>query len=141
MRHPSIVHHGAVTGVTGFFHQLQMDDEHALLIINCGLFQGTKTSPEGRAGANRLAIDFPLDGINALVATHAHIDHVGRMPDHLAAGFKDPILFSEPSTKPMPIVLEDAFKLDFSCDQKQLKRDLKLIEQRIAALPYKQWSA
>lgn len=138
MRYPSIVHHGAVTGVTGSCHQLQMDDEHALL-IDCGLFQGAETSPEGRAGAGKLAIDFSLDGIKALVATHVHIDHVGRIPYLLAAGFKGPILCSEPSAKLLPIVLEDAFKLGFSRDQKQVERYLKLIEQRIVALPYKQW--
>ncbi|UFQ99149.1 MBL fold metallo-hydrolase RNA specificity domain-containing protein [Pseudomonas wenzhouensis] len=138
MRYPSIVHHGAVTGVTGSCHQLQMDDEHALL-IDCGLFQGAETSPEGRAGADKLAIDFSLDGIKALVATHVHIDHVGRIPYLLAAGFKGPILCSEPSAKLLPIVLEDAFKLGFSRDQKQVERYLKLIEQRIVALPYRQW--
>ncbi|MDI5993262.1 MBL fold metallo-hydrolase [Pseudomonas sp. MDMC216] len=138
MQYPSIVHHGAVTGVTGSCHQLQMDDEHALL-IDCGLFQGAETSPEGRAGAGKLAIDFSLDGIKALVATHVHIDHVGRIPYLLAAGFKGPILCSEPSAKLLPIVLEDAFKLGFSRDQKQVERYLKLIEQRIVALPYKQW--
>ncbi|CAM3788953.1 metallo-beta-lactamase family protein [Ectopseudomonas alcaliphila] len=115
-----------------------MDDEHALL-IDCGLFQGAETSPEGRAGAAKLAIDFSLDGIKALVATHVHIDHVGRIPYLLAAGFKGPILCSEPSAKLLPIVLEDAFKLGFSRDQKQVERYLKLIEQRIVALPYKQW--
>jgi metallo-beta-lactamase family protein len=115
-----------------------MDDEHALL-IDCGLFQGAETSPEGRAGAGKLAIDFSLDGIKALVATHVHIDHVGRIPYLLAAGFKGPILCSEPSAKLLPIVLEDAFKLGFSRDQKQVERYLKLIEQHIVALPYKQW--
>lgn len=138
MRYPDILHHGAVSGVTGSCHQLQMDDEHALL-IDCGLFQGAETSPEGRAGAGKLAIDFSLDGIKALVATHVHIDHVGRIPYLLAAGFKGPILCSEPSAKLLPIVLEDAFKLVFSRDQKQVERYLKLIEQRIVALLYKQW--
>jgi metallo-beta-lactamase family protein len=138
VRYPSIVHHGAVTGVTGSCHQLQMSQEHALL-VDCGLFQGAETSPEGRAGTGNLAIDFPLDTIKALVATHVHIDHVGRIPYLLAAGFSGPVLCSEPSAKLLPIVLEDAFKLGFSRDQKQVERYLKLIEQRIIALPYKQW--
>lgn len=138
MRYPSILHHGAVFGVTGSCHQLQMDAEHALL-VDCGLFQGAETSPEGRAGANRLDIEFSLAGIRALVATHVHIDHVGRIPYLLAAGFKDPILCSEPSAKLLPIVLEDAFKLGFSRDQAKVARYLKLIEQRIVALPYKTW--
>lgn len=138
MTYPQILHHGAVSGVTGSCHQLQVDAEHALL-IDCGLFQGAETSVKGRAGANNLAIDFPLVGIKALIATHVHIDHVGRIPYLLAAGFKGPILCSEPSAKLLPIVLEDAFKLGFSRDQKQVERYLKLIQQRIIALPYKSW--
>lgn len=140
MRYPSIIHHGAVTGVTGSCHQLLMDDGFSLL-VDCGLFQGAETSPDGNARAGQLAIDFPIEGIKALVATHVHIDHVGRIPYLLAAGFKGPILCSEPSAKLLPIVLEDAFKLGISRDQKQVERYLKLIKQRIVALPYKQWFA
>lgn len=138
MAYPDILHHGAKDGVTGSCHQLLMDPEHSLL-IDCGLFQGAETSAEGKSAADRLAIEFPLDTIKALVATHVHIDHVGRIPYLLAAGFKGPILCSEPSAKLLPIVLEEAFKLDFSRDQKQVERYLKLVEQRIIALPYKTW--
>src|SRR5690606_2198717 len=74
-----------------------------------------------------------------LVATHVHSDHVGRIPGLLAAGFKGPILCSEPSAKLLPIVLEDAFKLGVSRDQKQVERYINLIEQRIIALPYQTW--
>lgn len=138
MSYPQILHHGAIAGVTGSCHQLQMDAEHGLL-IDCGLFQGAEVSPEGRAGANNLAIDFPLTGINALVATHVHIDHVGHIPYLLATGFSGPILCSEPSAKLLPIVLEDAFKLGFSRDQQQVERYLQLLERRIIALPYDSW--
>ena len=138
MQYPIIFHHGAVKGVTGSCHQLQMDDANGLL-VDCGLFQGAETSSAGQASAETLAIDFALDGIQALIATHVHIDHVGRIPYLLAAGFKGPILCSEPSARLLPIVLEDAFKLGFSRDQKQVERYLKLIEPRIVALPYKHW--
>jgi metallo-beta-lactamase family protein len=138
MSYPTIVHHGAADGVTGSCHQLVMQASNSLL-VDCGLFQGAETSPGGKAGVDRLAIDFSIEGIKALIATHVHIDHVGRIPYLLAAGFKGPILCSEPSTKLLPIVLEDAFKLGFSRDQKQVERYLKLIEQRIIALPYKTW--
>lgn len=138
MDYPDILHHGAKDGVTGSCHQLLMDSQHSLL-IDCGLFQGAETSAEGKSAADWLAIEFPLDTIKALVATHVHIDHVGRIPYLLAAGFKGPILCSEPSAKLLPIVLEDAFKLGFSRDQKQVERYLKLVEQRIIALPYKTW--
>ena len=121
MDFPRILHHGAVSGVTGSCHQLLMDAANSLL-VDCGLFQGAETSPEGKVGAGRLAIEYALDGIKALVATHVHIDHVGRIPYLLAAGFKGPIICSEPSAKLLPIVLEDAFKLGVSRDQKQVER-------------------
>jgi len=68
-----------------------------------------------------------------------HIDHVGRIPYLLAAGFKGPILCSEPSAKLLPIVLEDAFKLGISRDQHKVERYLALIQQGIIALPYNRW--
>ncbi|WP_312245552.1 MBL fold metallo-hydrolase [Stutzerimonas nitrititolerans] len=132
-----IIHHGARDGVTGSCHQLRMDDRHSLL-IDCGLFQGAEVSA-GAAGADRLQIDFDITGIRALIATHVHIDHVGRIPYLLAAGFKGPILCSEPSARLLPIVLEDAFKLGVSRDQHKVERYLALIRQRIIALPYSSW--
>ncbi|MEK0363752.1 MBL fold metallo-hydrolase [Pseudomonas sp. CBC3] len=138
MNYPQIEHHGAKDGVTGSCHQLRMNAT-ASLLIDCGLFQGNDASIPGEPGTDRLSIEFPLDTIKALVATHVHIDHVGRIPYLLAAGFEGPILCSEPSAKLLPIVLEDAFKLGFSRDQAQIEKYIRLVEQRIIALPYQQW--
>lgn len=138
MPYPQVTHHGAINGVTGSCHELHADDAHSYL-IDCGLFQGTDTSGKGRAGQGSLEIDFPLDTVRALIATHVHIDHVGRIPYLLAAGFDGPILCSEPSAKLLPIVLEDAFKLGVSRNQKQVERYIALVEQRIIALPYNTW--
>lgn len=138
MNYPDIEHHGAKDGVTGSCHQLRMDAAHSLL-IDCGLFQGNDASIPDQHGADPLHIEFPLEGIKALVATHVHIDHVGRIPYLLAAGFEGPILCSEPSAKLLPIVLEDAFKLSVSREQAQIDKYIKLVEQRIIALPYQQW--
>ncbi len=139
MRYPDIEHHGAKDGVTGSCHQLHMDASHSLL-IDCGLFQGNETSSDGRAATGRLGIEFSLTTVQTLVVTHVHIDHVGRIPYLLAAGYKGPIYCSEPSAKLLPIVLEDAFKLGFSRDQKFVERYLKLVEQRLRPLPYQRWS-
>lgn len=138
MPYPHIEHHGAKDGVTGSCHQLRMNASTSLL-IDCGLFQGNDASIPDDPAADRLSIEFPLDTIKALVATHVHIDHVGRIPYLLAAGFDGPILCSEPSAKLLPIVLEDAFKLGFSRDQAQIGKYIRLIKQRLIALPYQQW--
>lgn len=138
MSYPQIEHHGAKDGVTGSCHQLRMNAATSLL-IDCGLFQGNDASIPDEPGSDRLAIEFPLDTIKALVVTHVHIDHVGRIPYLLAAGFEGPILCSEPSAKLLPIVLEDAFKLSFSRDHAQVEKYIRLVEQRIIALPYQHW--
>lgn len=135
---PHIEHHGAASGVTGSCHQLHADAANSYL-VDCGLFQGVESSGGEKAGQGRLEIEFPLDTVRALIATHVHIDHVGRIPYLLAAGFQGPILCSEPSAKLLPIVLEDAFKLGVSRDQEKAERYIKLVEQRIIALPYKTW--
>ena len=135
MKQPKLLHHGAREGVTGSCHQLWMDETYSLL-IDCGQFQGTD---EGPANEDGLALDFSVEGIKALVVTHVHIDHVGRIPNLLAAGFEGPILCSEPSAQLLPIVLEDAFRLSISRDQALLERYLEVVQERIIALPYGNW--
>ncbi len=133
-----VVHHGAKNGVTGSCHQIFIDSQHSFL-IDCGLFQGAETSTEGQAGSEQLSIEFDISTVKALIVTHVHIDHVGRIPYLLAAGFTGPIICSEPSAKLLPIVLEDAFKLGVSRDQHLVEQYIKLIAKRIIALPYNQW--
>ena len=99
-------HHGAVDGVTGSCHQLLLADGRSIL-VDCGLFQGAETSADGGA-AGQPDIGFPVADIQALVLTHVHIDHVGRIPHLLAAGFRGPIICSEASAILLPLVLEDA---------------------------------
>lgn len=137
-RSAQIVHHGAKNGVTGSCHQIFLDDSTSFL-IDCGLFQGAETSVEGRASSEQLAIDFDISTVQALLVTHVHIDHVGRIPYLLAAGFTGPIICSEPSAKLLPIILEDAFKLGISRDQHLVENYIQKVAQRIIALPYNQW--
>jgi metallo-beta-lactamase family protein len=85
-----ITHHGAVDGVTGSCHELTLADGRSVL-VDCGLFQGAETAQDG-AGVGQLQIGFPLEPIQALIVTHVHIDHVGRIPYLLAAGFRGLIL-------------------------------------------------
>ena len=80
-----ITHHGGNEGVTGSCHQLYYNDNDSVL-IDCGSFQGR----DARRFPNH-PIQFPLDGIQALVLTHVHIDHIGRIPYLLEAGFHKPI--------------------------------------------------
>lgn len=132
-----IIHHGAVDGVTGSCHQVLLADGNSIL-IDCGLFQGAEVSGDG-SSFDQLAINFPVDQVQALVVTHVHIDHVGRIPYLLAAGFRGPIICSEPSALLLPLVLEDAVKIGFTRDERLVNRFLRKIESQIVSLPYKQW--
>lgn len=133
-----LTHHGAVRGVTGSCHRLTLPDGRSVL-VDCGLFQGAETSPDGRAGPDRLEIDFPLDDVVALVVTHVHIDHVGRIPYLLAAGFDRPIVCTEASAELLPMVLEDALKVGFTRDRGLVQRVLAKLRALIVAVPYDRW--
>ncbi|MCF6204297.1 MAG: MBL fold metallo-hydrolase [Methylococcaceae bacterium] len=137
MHYPKIQHHGAVNGVTGSCHELQVDADNSVL-IDCGLFQGAENSGRG-SSSDHSEIEFPLQQIQALLVTHCHIDHVGRIPYLLAAGFDGPIYCSEPTAVLLPLVLEDAVKIGFSRNKRLVEKFLKLLTSRIVAIPYGQW--
>ena len=132
-----IIHHGAVHGVTGSCHELNVGNKAGVL-VDCGLFQGAEVSG-GRAGAERLQIEFPIDHLQALVLTHVHVDHCGRIPYLLAAGFDGPIICSEPSAKLLPLVMEDAIRMGITRDRRLAERLLSRIEERIVAIRYGHW--
>jgi len=132
-----IKHHGAVDGVTGSCHELTLADGRSVL-IDCGLFQGAEASADG-ADAGRLQIEFPLAEVQALIVTHVHIDHVGRIPYLLAAGFRGPILCSRASAELLPLVLEDALKVGVTRNESLIERVLRLLRGRIKALDYGEW--
>ena len=67
------------------------------------------------------------------MVTHVHIDHVGRIPYLLAAGFEGPILCSEPSARLLPAMLEDALKIGYTRDYELIERVLGLIRRRTRA--------
>ena len=130
-------HHGAVRGVTGSCHRLTLADGQAVL-VDFGLFQGAETSPDG-ASASQLEIDFPIDTVRAIIVTHVHIDHVGRIPYLLAAGFKGPIYCGQASAQLLPLVLKDALEVGLTRNRTLIGKFLALLKDRTVPLPYKHW--
>ncbi len=128
-----LTHHGGHEGVTGSCHQLVFDNGKSLL-VDCGLFQGD----DARRHPG-LEIEFPLDGIEAMLLTHVHIDHVGRLPYLLAAGYTGPIYCTRPSAKLLPLVIEDALKIGFTRNKRMIKAFQEVVRQRLRPLAYGQW--
>ncbi|PRY66009.1 MBL fold metallo-hydrolase RNA specificity domain-containing protein [Halomonas ventosae] len=136
MSYPRILHHGAAEGVTGSCHRLQVSEERALL-VDCGLFQGQDADHLDSLEQHR--VRFPVEDVLALVVTHVHIDHIGRLPYLLAAGYRGPILCSVPSARLLPLVIEDALKIGFTRDRALIERFLGEVEERLVPLAYRQW--
>lgn len=98
--------HGAAGGeVTGSCHLLECAGKRILL--DCGMIQG------GRDAEARNLEPFGFDpaSIDALVLSHAHIDHVGRAPLLVKRGFRGPIFAHEATCDLLPIMLLDAASL------------------------------
>ncbi|WP_416137059.1 MBL fold metallo-hydrolase RNA specificity domain-containing protein [Halomonas sp. HK25] len=133
---PRILHHGGASGVTGSCHRLQFAEDRALL-IDCGLFQGQDADTVDSFA--QLQVRFPVEDVLALVVTHVHIDHIGRLPYLLAAGWRGPILCSVPSRRLLPLVIEDALKIGFTRDRSLIERFLTEVEGRLVALDYGDW--
>lgn len=61
----SIIHHGAVSGVTGSCHQFKLNSGESLL-VDCGMFQGAEAEARSNeSGDVDLTVDFDLSGVKA----------------------------------------------------------------------------
>jgi metallo-beta-lactamase family protein len=96
---------GAVGTVTGSQFLVIAGDRRVL--VECGMFQG---SPE-EVSRNRIPFDFDPGELDAVLLTHAHLDHCGRVPALVKAGYHGPIFATAGTTDLAEIVLRDSAKL------------------------------
>jgi metallo-beta-lactamase family protein len=82
---------GAAGTVTGSMHLVESAGKRFL--VDCGLYQGRRKD----ADAKNRHLPFPGDSIDAVVLTHAHIDHSGNLPTLVRNGFSGPI-YTTPAT-------------------------------------------
>lgn len=100
-----VTFHGACGCVTGSATHLAWGGTRVL--VDCGLYQGD----EELEARNWARFPFPPHELDAVVATHSHLDHTGLLPRLVAEGFSGPIYCSRASRSLISLVLEDAAKL------------------------------
>jgi metallo-beta-lactamase family protein len=97
--------YGATEGVTGSCYLLE--SKHATVLLECGLFQGSRKTEE----INRTPFPFELRQLDAVVLSHAHLDHSGRFPKLVADGYKGPAYMTRPTCELLEILHLDAASL------------------------------
>lgn len=94
--------HGAAKEVTGSCHHIECNGQRVL--VDCGMFQGSRELSE----ANAEPFGFDPTAIDALLLTHAHLDHCGRIPRLVRQGFRGRIFATAATIELARVVLLDA---------------------------------
>ena len=103
-----ITFHGAAQTVTGSQHRLEVNG-HSLL-LDCGLYQGARSEALIR---NR-SFGFDVKKVDAVILSHAHIDHSGNLPSLIKAGYRGPI-YATPATHDLcDLMLMDSARIQES---------------------------
>src|SRR6266542_3892639 len=99
---PTVTFWGAARTVTGSMHLVEANGQRFLL--DCGLFQGK------RAEARERNSTFPFDPgtIDTVVLSHAHIDHIGNLPNLVKQGFAGPVYGTPATSDLLAIMLADS---------------------------------
>lgn len=114
----SLAFHGAARTVTGSCMEFTQGDN--TILVDCGMFQGSRT-------LERLNFEsFPFDPrrIDAVVLTHAHIDHSGLLPKLVKQGFSGPIWCTRPTADLLEHMLADSGRIqEYEAERRNRRRD------------------
>lgn len=97
--------HGAAQGVTGSCHLL--DTGKARILVDCGLYQGSRKLKE----ENEAPFGFDPASLDAVLLTHAHLDHCGRLPLLVQQGFRGQVYCTAATEELARLVLLDTARL------------------------------
>lgn len=104
-----ITFHGAAGTVTGSKHLIELEDGRKIL-LDCGMFQGQGELSD----AKNHHFGFSPQSIDAVVLSHAHIDHSGLLPRFVGEGYQG-LIYSTPATLDLcSILLEDSARIQES---------------------------
>lgn len=94
--------HGAARTVTGSRHLLEVNGHR--LLLDCGLYQGR----HDRMQQLNRTFPFEAESLDAVLLSHAHIDHCGNLPNLVASGFEGPIHATHASSHLTELLIEDS---------------------------------
>jgi metallo-beta-lactamase family protein len=94
--------HGAAHTVTGSRHLLTVNGHQ--LLLDCGLFQGRRRDTYER----NLTFTFSPSDVEAVILSHAHIDHSGNLPNLVRRGFRGSIHATRPTVRLTDVMLQDS---------------------------------
>jgi len=107
---------GASRQVTGSCYLLETPGGR--LLLDCGMFQGPPEVTE----QNRLDFPFHAGSLDAVIISHAHIDHSGLLPKLIKSGYGGPIYVTAPTHDLLELLLKDAAHLELKDAQWENKR-------------------
>lgn len=108
--------YGGVGSVTGA--NFMLDTGEAAILVDCGLVQGDKFAQE----VNAAPFVYKPGTVDVLLVTHAHADHIGRIPKLVKDGFHGKIYSTEPTRELAKIMFEDALHI-MQFEARRDKRD------------------
>jgi metallo-beta-lactamase family protein len=121
-----ITFHGAAHTVTGSQHLLEINGHR--LLLDCGLYQGKRAEAYER----NLKFSYDPRKVDAVLLSHAHIDHSGNLPNLVQDGFDGPIYATSATVDLATIMLADSGRIQESdaefVNKKRLARDEQPIE-------------
>jgi metallo-beta-lactamase family protein len=124
---------GAAATVTGSCHHVRAPGGQ--LLLDCGLFQG----PRRLEDRNREAFPFDPARIEAVLLSHGHLDHVGRLPKLVADGFAGEVVAAPGTREIAEVILRDAAKIAAEDHERELRKARRAgREHEVAPPPYRE---